>query len=722
MPQPDRHDLQALGDLTPTAGWNDDARAPSFGARLDEAAVAMHPIGLIRLALVAIGGLISAMILGWPASVAWVVGGWAIEGWTWFATRPPARGGPSDWRARLNFAANYLVLNLWWLLLCGLFWRAGGVAGHASAAAIFLSLSAILFLLFHNVPAGFLVAGAVPTVGALSVVALADGRGWLQLLPIWMSIAMGMVFCLGRALETPSLQQSNRRLNLSLNKFQVLAENVPDLIARFDLEGRYLYASPASLAVLGYTPEELVGTLLEDLLQPGGEQSLAATLERMMTVPDQPQVITALTRHKDGRWLCLQTSIKLVRENGVAVGVIGVSRDVTERVAADTALQAAKSEAECANQVKSEFLANISHEFRTPMNGVLGALHLLQGETLSPEGQTLLRNADDCGRTLSQLLSDVLDFSRMAAGGLELAPEPVDVGEMLWAITDLFCGEAAAKGVDLRCDIARDGLWIETDPVHLRRALSNLVGNAVKFTTKGRVIVRLQIETVAGARRRVRFEVEDTGIGIAPDVQTQLFEHFRQAQGGATRRFGGTGLGLAMARAVALMLGGAIGFSSTEGEGSTFWLTFEAPAAEPVVSAPVEEGMLDGVNILLVEDNPTNRLVVRTLLTRLGAAVEDAEDGRMGLEAARRGAHDLILMDIQMPGMDGVEATRAIRGLPGAASQVPIIALTANVMTYQKLEYLAAGMNGVVAKPISPMALLSEIARLAEPGDVRRAG
>jgi CheY-like chemotaxis protein len=251
----------------------------------------------------------------------------------------------------------------------------------------------------------------------------------------------------------------------------------------------------------------------------------------------------------------------------------------------------------------------------------------------------------------------------------------------------------------------------------------NLLGNAVKFTERGRVVARLGVEPAAEGRRRVRFEVEDTGIGLSPSAQANLFERFRQAEGDTARRFGGTGLGLSITQALARMMGGEITVASVEGEGSTFTLTFEAPAAGPAVVEAVEGGALDGVSILLVEDNPTNRLVARTLLTRLGARVDEAEDGVAGLEAARQGRHDLILMDVQMPHMDGVAATRAIRGLPGEAGQVPIIGLTANVMVHQRQEYLAAGMNGVVAKPISPTALLSEIARLlAEPNELQAPG
>ena len=700
----------------------DEPLAPTLARRLDEAAVAVHGVTPIRIATHILGGLMAALILSLPVGAAWLAGVLTLEAWCWLAMRPQLRGQTIRHRDRVNFVVSLQALNLAWLLLGVLFWRTGTLEGQASATALVLALATIAALLFHGAPVTFLAAGAAPAAGAMTFVALADGRDWRQLLPIWIALGVGMIFVVGVQRKAPSSQAALRLLNDSLNNYEMLANSVTDVVARSDLEGRYQYVSPACLKVLGYRPDELVGALWRDLVHPECGLALLAAAGRMFADPAQPQVVTIRTRHKDGRWLWLQTSITLVCENGVPVGSIGASRDVTDRMTADIALREAKTEAEAANRAKAEFLANVSHEIRTPMNGVLGALHLLEQENISPEGRELMRQANDCGRMLTQLLNDVLDFSKIEAGQLELTTEPMHVGEALASVTTLLGGEARAKGVELRCEVADQDLWIEGDPVRLRQAMFNLVGNAVKFTAKGHVTVRLGMQVLDGGRRRLRLEVEDTGIGMTPDAQAYLFERFRQAEANTTRRFGGTGLGLSITRALAQMMGGDVGFSSIEGEGSTFWLTFDADGAEAVVAEPVEADLLDGINILLVEDNATNRLVARTVLTRLGASVDEAHDGLEGLEAARRGAHDLILMDIQMPHMDGVEATRAIRGLAGAASQVPIIGLTANVMAHQRAEYTAAGMNGLVAKPLSPAALLSEISLVLAPQEVSLAG
>ncbi len=241
----------------------------------------------------------------------------------------------------------------------------------------------------------------------------------------------------------------------------------------------------------------------------------------------------------------------------------------------------------------------------------------------------------------------------------------------------------------------------------------------MKFTATGGVEVRVSVAEDEDGRRRVRFEVEDTGIGIPVEAQASLFQRFRQGDGSTSRHYGGTGLGLVITRSLAELMGGEVGFFSHPGKGSTFWLSFAAEAAEqPAAADDRPAGVsLDGRRVLVVDDNFTNRLIASKIMEGMGAEVETAEDGRAGLEAATTGDFDLILMDVQMPGMDGVEATRLIRRLPGAAADTPILGLTANVMSHQLASYLRAGMNGVVAKPISMVDLMSEICRVLDTED-----
>ncbi len=416
-------------------------------------------------------------------------------------------------------------------------------------------------------------------------------------------------------------------------------------------------------------------------------------------------IVTYRHQAETGDWRRFRTAWRGVRPlPSGAWDVLGITQDVTELAdARDAALGAVHA--------KTEFLANISHEIRTPMNGVMGVLHILKNEALSSAGQVLVDEALACGSTLAQMLSDIIDFSKLESGALELAPEPLDLSREGDVVIGMLRADADARGLSLAIEAPETLGWASLDPVRLRQILFNLAGNAVKFTLTGGV--RIKLATCGeGASQRLRIDVADTGVGIPLEAQGNLLDRFQQADGSSTRRFGGSGLGLAVTKALAERMGGGIGFTSVEGLGSNFWIEIAAPACSRPTPM-IADRWLAGLRILVVEDNATNRMVALRMLTELGAEVEIARDGAEGVELAAASSYDLIFMDIQMPVMDGVEAALRIRSLPGQAGQTPIVATTANVLPDQIETYRRAGMDGYVAKPISPSALLAEISRLA---------
>ena len=415
----------------------------------------------------------------------------------------------------------------------------------------------------------------------------------------------------------------------------------------------------------------------------------------------------------EARWIRVFHQLSTDRQGRRLKGV-GLVQDFDQRKRQELDLIAAQRAAQAAGEAKAAFLANMSHEIRTPMNGVMGVLHLLKSETLSDEGRRMLEEALSCGQMLAELLNDVIDFSKIEAGRLEMSPEALDPRALIEGVARLLRPQADAKNLKLVVDVDPAVGWVVSDPVRLRQALFNLVGNAVKFTLKGQITIRARLRP-GSVTQMLRLEIADTGVGIPEAVQPRIFQRFDQGDASTTRKFGGSGLGLSITQKLAQMMGGGVGFASTEGVGSVFWLEVSAAPSEAAVAAEESsDAWLDGLRVLVVEDNPTNRMIATKLLEKLGAAVETAADGYLGVEAAGRGAFDLILMDVQMPGIDGLEAARRIRAIGGPVAATPIVALTANVLAHQRAAYLEAGMDGVVGKPISPAALLGEIARLAE--------
>ncbi|HEV7386339.1 MAG TPA: PAS domain-containing protein [Phenylobacterium sp.] len=511
------------------------------------------------------------------------------------------------------------------------------------------------------------------------------------------------------------MEKAQREAQASAQRLAVALEAAEAGVYEIDHVSKTFWASPEFVKITGQGDASYrqATELRFPGFHPDDLPHVRASFRSLHTGDGRSGAFDARIVRADGetRWIRVSHHLKVGR-NGRWLKAVGLIQDFDARKRQEIALLEAQQAAEAAGEAKSAFLANMSHEIRTPMNGVLGVLHLLKAEKLTEDGRHMLDEALSCGQMLAELLNDVIDFSKIEAGRLELAAEPLDPKSLVEGVARLLRPQADGKGLLLRIDADPNLGWVQSDPVRLRQALFNLVGNAVKFTERGSVTVRCRSPRPGF----LRFEVIDSGVGIPAEAQARIFQRFDQGDASTTRKFGGSGLGLAITKKLAEMMSGAVGFTSEEGVGSTFWLEIEAEPTEAVAEAPdTLEPVLEGLRVLVVEDNPTNRMIATKLLESLGADVATAADGYLGVEAAAQGGFHLILMDVQMPGIDGLEATRRIRALGGAAAETPIVALTANVLAHQRRSYLDAGMDGVVGKPISPGVLLREIARLSAP-------
>jgi PAS domain S-box-containing protein len=532
----------------------------------------------------------------------------------------------------------------------------------------------------------------------------------------------GVTAVIGALVDITSFKLVETAALESEARYRLLADKSSDIISRVDLDGRHSYLSPACLQVLGYAPEELVGRLVMDFTHPDDFPAIEELYERLASEgrehADQP--VRYRFRARSGEWLWLETHPTVVFDRlGAPVEFVNVSHDITATMAAEAELLAAREAAEAATQAKSEFLANMSHEIRTPLTSIMGFSGLLKDiDRLPVSARAYVDRISTAGQSLLSVVNDILDFSKLEAGQVELDAQAFDPTVFLNETTELLAIQAANKGLDW--DVEIDGAmpsYVLADSARLRQVLLNLLGNAIKFTAQGSVRLRGAWESDGGGRLRV--SVVDTGQGIPAERRDRLFQRFSQIDGSVSRVHGGTGLGLAICKSLVELMGGEIGVRSEDGRGSTFWFTIVAPAASAAaITAPVESGSEDretlGVaRILVVDDLSVNRELVRAMLAPFGHSFEEAGNGAEAVQAALRTSFDLILMDLQMPGMDGFEAARAIRATAPLNRATPIIALSANVLPAHVLACREAGMDDHLAKPIVLTALVTKVAEWA---------
>ncbi|MDP2825839.1 MAG: PAS domain S-box protein [Sulfuritalea sp.] len=579
------------------------------------------------------------------------------------------------------------------------------------------------------------------------IVGLKGGHRWLETHAVPMRDGNGSIAgLLGVTRDITARKQAEQALAESESRFREIFDTVSDAIFIHDAEtGRILDVNRGMCEMYGLTREAALACGPTELSAGSPPYSSAEAAEKLRLARTVgTQTFDWLARARDGHHFWVEVSLRYAII-GSQQRILAVVRDITERKRNEQQLldyqmhledrirqrtlelAKAKEAAEAANVAKSAFLANMSHEIRTPMNGILGMAHLLRRGGVTSEQAQRLDKIDSAAQHLLGIINSVLDISKIEAGKFEIEEAPVTVHSLLTNVRSILAERAREKNIRLL--VVDTGVLpanLYGDPTRLQQALLNYGTNAIKFTEQGSVTLRALKQEETADSVRVRFEVQDSGIGIPSEAMSRLFSAFEQADNSTTRKYGGTGLGLAITRRLAELMGGEAGVESTPGVGSTFWFTVklkksaEAIVARTATSFGAEAEIRQrhrGRRVLVVDDEPINREVAQIQLEAAGLAVDTAEDGAEAVTMAQETSYAAILMDMQMPNVDGLEATRQIRKLPGYR-ETPIIAMTANAFAEDKARCFEAGMNDFLAKPFESETLFASLLRcLTRPHD-----